>query len=124
MIYETIAIILTIICVGVALAWHTKNWAKSITENADRVHKAIGLNITRLDGRLERLEGNLVGEIGRIESKLGGSIDRLEVRLSGNSDRLESKIALLAKDVSSLKAYVARNTTDIAWIKQKMGGPS
>ena len=88
------------------------------------VHKNTGLNITRLDGRLERLEGNLVGEIGRIESKLGVSIDRLEGRLSGNSDRLESKIALLAKDVSSLKAYVARNTTDIAWIKQKMGGPS
>jgi peptidoglycan hydrolase CwlO-like protein len=68
-----------------------------IISNANTAHKAIGENIGRVEGKVDKLEGKL--------------------------DKLEGKVDGLAKDVSELKVDVAVLNTDMGWIKKKLGGP-
>lgn len=134
---SVMTLLIAIIGVGVGL-WR----------NAAQAHAAIGKNIdglrTEIDGvrtdlRAEiqgvRTESRtdiqgLQGEMSRLRSEmrtdiqgLQGEMSKLRSEMRADIQGVRTDLSSLRKDVSGLQIEMGKVTTDLGWIKNRMGGP-
>ena len=100
-----------VVLLGVILA----TWHASRTENRE-AHTKIGKNIDRVEGNLNKVEGNLKADINRVEGKLKADIDRVEENLRADAreseKRLNDNINKVHGDVRLLLDHALREKSD------------
>ena len=79
-----------VVLLGVILA----TWHASRTENRE-AHTKIGKNIDRVEGNLNKVEGNLKADINRVEENLRADARESEKRLNDNINKVHGDVRLL-----------------------------
>lgn len=117
---SVVTLLIAIIGVGVGL-WR----------NAGNAHAAIGKNIDDLRTEIRGVRSEMGTEIRGVRSEMRTDIQGVQAELSDLRSEMrtdiqgvQTELSDLRKDVSGLQIEMGKATTDLGWIKNKMGGPS
>ena len=119
---SVLTILIAIIGVGVGL-WR----------NAGQAHAAIGKNIddlrteirgvrTDLGAEIRGVRTDLGTEIHGVRTDLGTEIHGVRTEMRTDIRGVQAELSGLRKNVSGLQIEMGKATTDLGWIKNKLGG--